>query len=390
MVAYPDDHIIHQFKFSNFTRVPGPSKSPIRGPIKLLAMGADSDGPLLVGWLPPALPGPNFEPMRFSFVSPGSMQALKIGKFATSGFQPIAAVAPGGGSFTIHPFLSGQNGVHARASGDGSVFGLWQGGWGQGFYTMSWRGDELRSFDSPDGYGYLAPGPDGLSVYTATGGHRDPEARPIGGEIKPNSNFLGTPGLSMLTPSADPSLYLGISLPPARLRNEPVRRSHAYVSVHQAGDGRRLLVVAGLDEMDELQVQMVHDELTTEKRFRYIPAAQLLVTIPPSDDRLFLRRLDLEASLGRLGVNYLIGSSPARIEARAGKPLNYRATARSKVGGLTWSLESGPDGLTVASDGRVTWPSPKAAEGGLDVPVVLNVADASGNQSFHRIQIHVR
>ena len=193
-----------------------------------------------------------------------------------------------------------------------------------------------------------------------------------------------------MMPTADPGLYLGVAMAPDRSRGETARRGHVNVSVHQAGDGRRLLVAADLDEMDELQVQPKAGELTTEKRFRYIPAARLLVTIPPEDDRLVLRRLDLEESLGRLGVAYLIGSSPSRVEAKAGKPLAYQATARSKAGGLAWSLESGPDGLAIAPDGRLTWPSPRPAEGGRAVPVVLSVADAAGQQAFHRIQILVR
>ena len=391
VVAYPDDRIIHQFAFSGFARVSGPSQSPIRGAVKLLSMGDDSEGPLIVGWAPNG--GQNLasiEPVRFTFVDLGSMKSLKVGNLSAAGFQRIASVAPGGGSFTLHPFLNTQFPVHARSSSDGSLIGFWNNGWGGDFYTLALQGDEGRSFDGTDGAGYLVPGPDNTTIFTGVRGRRTADASPIGEVINGNANILGSAGIPLTFPSNDPALYLGVVFPPGPLRNETARRTHTAASIHQSNDGRRLLVVTGLDEMDDVDLKSVHDQMTVDRRFRYLPAAQLLVTIPPSDDRLVLRRLDLDAATGLLGVPYLFASSPTRVEAKPGKPLVYQGKARSKGGTLTWLLEKGPDGMVIAADGKLTWPSPKIIDAGQPILAILSVSDDAGNQVFHRLEIFVR
>jgi hypothetical protein len=40
-------------------------------------------------------------------------------------------------------------------------------------------------------------------------------------------------------------------------------------------------------------------DLTEEKRFHLVPAAKLLITIPWSNDRLVLRRVDIERFVSR-------------------------------------------------------------------------------------------
>jgi hypothetical protein len=115
----------------------------------------------------------------------------------------------------------------------------------------------------------------------------------------------------------------------------------------------------------------------------------LLFTIPPSNDRLVLRRLDLDEALDRSGGDRLIVTSPPTLDATAGKKLVHRIVARSKKGGITYALARWPDGMSVASNGQITWTVPQAL-GGEDVTVVVTVGDASGEELFHTLKIRVK
>jgi hypothetical protein len=107
------------------------------------------------------------------------------------------------------------------------------------------------------------------------------------------------------------------------------------------------------------------------------------VTIDSS--RLILRKVDLVEQLNRTGANYLLVVSrpPA---ARPGTLFAYRLDVRSKQGGVKVRLESGPDGLKVTPDGRVSWAVP-ADFGPAEADVVLSLSDSSGQEVFHIFRI---
>ena len=67
----------------------------------------------------------------------------------------------------------------------------------------------------------------------------------------------------------------------------------------------------------------------------------------------------------------------------------HRIVARSNKGGVTFALARGPDGLKVSSYGQITWTVPLALAGE-DVTVVITVADSSGDELFHILNIRVK
>ena len=100
-----------------------------------------------------------------------------------------------------------------------------------------------------------------------------------GGDPRPDT------ASELTVPTLDAAYYLSINLPngnPTPNAGGGTVSARVTASVHAAGDGTRLLTVRDLDAMDgarnnELSIQ--HD-FTVEKRFHFIPAASLLVTIP--------------------------------------------------------------------------------------------------------------
>ena len=131
------------------------------------------------------------------------------------------------------------------------------------------------------------------------------------------------------------------------------------------------------------------DDFTVDKRFHLIPAANLLVTIPFSNDRLVLRRLDLGNSIERFAGDRLVVTSSPVVHVQAGKAVQHQIEARSKAGGTRYSLESGPDGLTVSTTGKITWVPGQRFSGGDTVKIVVVIRDSSGQERSHRIAIRI-
>jgi hypothetical protein len=126
-----------------------------------------------------------------------------------------------------------------------------------------------------DSVGLIVPGPDGRTVYNGPGGIRDSEGKRVGPADESTSASM------IVIPSNDPAYYLG------------VESDHAMV--HGTDPSERLFSVLDLDEMaatEKIQPSG-SSNLTVEKRFHLIPAANLLITIPFSNDKLVLRRLEV-------------------------------------------------------------------------------------------------
>jgi hypothetical protein len=183
-----------------------------------------------------------------------------------------------------------------------------------------------------------------------------------------------------VVPAVEPGYFLALAnvcnpgAPPPKA--QAVGEAAVYTE-----DRKQLFFLRGLDELK------VKAELPWEKRLHYYPRAGLLLTVGAEGDRLLLRRVNLAEQLEKSGADYLVVLSgpPA---ARAGQPFTYRLDIRSKRGGVTVKLESGPQGLQVTPDGQVSWAVPaKPAEP--EAEVLLTLRDASGQEVFHTFRIAV-
>ncbi len=253
-------------------------------------------------------------------------------------------------------------------------------------YSLKAQGDAVVA-PFRDELGHFVPGPDGATFFTGTGDRRDASGKLIG-RVEPDDPRKPR---EIALPSIDPSYYLMVGGLPS-VAYQPHQTSSApgavTASVHAEGDGSRLFTVYGLDEMaTTVKLEDWYpDDVTTDKRFHFIPAANLLVTIPPSNDCLVLRRVDVAAVAGG---DRLVVVSPTALSVTAGEKLQHRIVARSKKGGITYTLSSGPDGLVVSKDGQLTWTAPSAQKGE-EVTAVVTVGDPSGDEVFHTLKIRVR
>ncbi len=258
--------------------------------------------------------------------------------------------------------------LNMRVSPDGTLLVGWGGGWA-GCEVATFRGGRQVGSNPKiefwsGGGEFALPTADGRLVLT-------PWA-----VLDRAGTAAKEPGLkdAYLVPAVEPGFFLSfekmgtVGAPPRA--GQPPAGVAAYTD-----DRKRLFALAGLDELT------ADPALAWEKRVFYYPRSGLLVTLAAGNDRLVLRRMSLAEQLDRSGADYLLVTSHPPAFAVPGKVLAYTPEVRSKKGGVKLRLESGPAGMAVSADGKLTWVVP--ADFAEPVTVVLAVSDASGQEVFH-------
>jgi WD40 repeat protein len=382
VIAYPGDKRLERWDLESLKQDGEPRPYPFDGVLHAIAMGSDSDGPLLAYW---SVPRPNppitpFHKVRFSFIDLDSLKVLKVGLVSYPSASIFDAVSRSGGCFLPFNNAGYASDVRLCASVGGNLFGIWaakdspscepvilevDGTTVSGIAPRSARGYPI---------GYLIPGADSRAVFTFRHGILPDPRSP--GDIHPGVPYV--PPEEPMFPSPEPVYSLSL-------------RGGGSISIRLTRDNTRLLNITGLDEMVGLpgpDQSLVHDRISVEKRFHLVPAAKLLVTIPRSNDRLVLRRLDIVESLALLPVEYLFVTSPPMVTAKADQKLRHRIAVQSPRGGVTWALDRGPEGLTVSSDGVVSWSVPRGLKGAEETAAVT-IGDASGRRVIHTLTIRI-
>jgi S1-C subfamily serine protease len=289
-----------------------------------ITMGSDSIGPLLVYWqdgqpqgkrkgIPNRKMQERLEAGYFTLIDPASFRAARfiqpnlgadVDGRPGSPEPGDARILPPAASIRFIPRLGPRwdgdvfppaNYLQIRASADGRAFGIWAE---HDLERVALVLDKsaLQCFDMSElpGSGRVIPGPDGATIFCTDGVFDVQGRRRADGRLK------------IFLPSSDPASFFairGFHLPPSyRMdgpRPKPGRRS---CDIYLAGDPRPVVTFDDLDEMDEPLAWNEMSEptprskepwkLTMDKRFHYIPAARLLITIPATGDCLVLRRVD--------------------------------------------------------------------------------------------------
>jgi hypothetical protein len=195
-------------------------------------------------------------------------------------------------------------------------------------------------------------------------------------------------------PTSDPGYFLGIAgwSYMTGVPNEPPGFPLS-LTVFAAGSQIPLVTVDGLDEMVQrnppFNSNWEQAERAFERRFHWVPSAELLVTVPWSNDRLFLRRLGMPGALAAVGGDFLYVTSANLLRVPSGKKLSHAVEVRSRKGGVKFTLADGPAGLTLKPDGLIEWNVPNRRSD-FEETAVITIKDASGQSLFHRLKIQVR
>jgi hypothetical protein len=296
VITHPETKRIERWDFGTLTIDGDSQPTPFDGTLEAIALGADSEGPLLASWWFPHM-DPAVKDMRnnrLSFVDLATLKVLAVGAIALHGPSGSSArLAVSGGDFEfLHGGWVGKTRI--RASYDGSLFGICRGDSDRSAAELALKADAGAITVSHDGRSdarigslvSMIPSPDGRRVFHGKTGVRD-------------AVFLQTPLKLRGTRQLDDERLL--RFPTTDPRFDISLRAADTITLLGAQDGTRLLTVSDLDEMTGVIApgDIVRDGISLENRYHFVPAAKLLATIPPTNDRLVLRRLEVDPAVGR-------------------------------------------------------------------------------------------
>ncbi len=263
-----------------------------------------------------------------------------------------------------------------RASADGTLFAMREGRGGEG-HTMSRilvHGDFVNVKTTWMNASLLIPSHDGRFVYSAYGVYSPDLAT-----IYPKSE---TPDGYQFVPAVQGDLILHLVRPD----------SVGDLEVMIPGQYRQICTLRQVPGVvrDSLNYGgNAADKMQSDKRLFLIPSAKLFVSIPTTNDKLALRRFDLDKLLAASDTDYLFVASMPPREVRPGAIFKYDLEVKSRRGGVKTKLESGPEGMRLSPEGKLTWAVPAAAKK-QTVDVILSISDATEQETFQSFQIQVQ
>jgi hypothetical protein len=274
-------------------------------------------------------------------------------------------------------YLSGDpdHDFQARVSAEGKAVVLWHAGLsGVQYGLVRLKQPKNTIAKSPDGHSFnghwALPNADASLVFRSGGGIYDGDMR-----ILAAGTFKG----QVLLPTEDPRFFLAVQ--------EDTRETNR-VSICTTVDRQAVFTVGGIEAMTSSGTGSNWGHFRGEPRIHYLPTANALVNLPETNGCVVVRPFDLIAALAQSGQDYLVVLSRPEPRVTAGTTFTYSMDVRSKAGGLRYTLESGPEGMTVSDAGVVRWKSPERLRG-KPPRVIITIRSASGKECQHAFDLTV-
>ncbi len=341
LIIQPAQGLVQSYSLSTFKRT-GIGKLPAE-PIKHLRMGYASNGPLWV-WSP----GKEIYAVDIATLKPITLRGVK---------------------------RNGQerHDYDIRVSPDGKTLTTWHGGIGPAAFELSRLvNNTLVDVGSEGGYShnrrYFQPNANGSLVLCHVA-----KGFILSGNLKPRQCDLLQDSFPIVT--ADPRYFLGIkpfdersmkggNAPPPTIR----------VQVFAASNLQPIYT------MEDVELNLWAKEPTVI----FLPLQNLLAVIPENPDRVIIRSLDLSEREVSGGDELAVISVPPTSAAPGS---NFAYDIETLPGtGLTYKLESGPRGMKVSPQGKVTWTVPMKPQR-MSESVIISVRDALKNEVLHTFDL---
>ena len=359
IVVVPDSGVAVRYDLATFEKNLT-VRLPVTVPVKEIAMGSASAGPLLVQY---AKGTSALDSTPVIFVDPHDFKEITYDR------------KTGGGMSSRMLSSSYRDAMHFRASPDGTVFGAWATSQSpSGLNSVVVQNGTLTGYYNHDSVGSIVPGPDGTLFTTR-------------GLFTPQLKKLTSGGLGG-TPAQHGPFYLSLnnaSSWPPRSYQTPAKKPSA--TVHVLGDPRPIVTLSdiGIPAPSRSPTRLAPStSVDSDKRLFFSPDAELIAYLPTENDRLILTKFDITAALNKADLDYLFVASRPPV-AVPGKPFEYPIDVRSKRGGVKFVLSAGPAAMRVDPKGRVTWAVP--ADFTEPQSVVLTISDSSGQETFHTFEL---
>lgn len=361
IVVMPSEGVIERWSLDTFERETT-RPLPVKGPVKNVAMGYASQGPLLM----------------YSSASSDALGQMSLTFIDVEKLEPLAMEGrdPHHGSF--------RDAIHIRASATGDVFGRWCTSHSpQGMQVIMLQGKQIEGRSQHDSAGHIAPNFDGTSLLT---GFR--------GVLTPNLDMKNRSGDGSQTPNmpAVPSthsrFYVSVPTEPGaqfNLGGEPFKG--AKPTLHLIGRETRLCDLPDLELGRPTEnYSWSANDFTIDKRVFFIPQANQLLSIPYSSDRLIVQKFDMKAVMEEKNIDYFfVNSTPPRTFEK-GAHYQYTLEVMAKSGTPKFELSSGPEGMAISGAGVLSWQVPEDFAD-KEVNVIVTVQNSDGQTLLETFRI---
>lgn len=162
----------------------------------------------------------------------------------------------------------------------------------------------------------------------------------------------------------------------------------ARLAAHFMKDFKEAFPIGPVEELDGQLIDRTDPALFSyDKRIHFVPSANVVLTLPATNDRVVIRKFDVDAALAKSAGGYLFVSSTPVRQASPGATYAHPVEVKAKNKEVAFELDSGPKGMTVSKAGLLTWDVPPGATDGA---VIVSVTDGKGQKLCHSFTVRVR
>ncbi|MEM7474512.1 MAG: serine protease [Planctomycetota bacterium] len=356
LITYPEPRLMQRFDLVTQKRELS-TALPVSGIPIAMEMGHASSGPLLVVHAEGSGPMAN---LNYEFLDATTLRSLPV-KFQ---------------GFPNSRLLRAR--IHLRASANGQVFGCWATGQSPtGVESIVLFGNRCKSVYAHSSSCYSVPGNFGDTLHTSFG---------VFDTIRPESRLPSDiAGALAHLPSSLPNYTFSFDPPPTSKRLIDQQPDTKSVGFYIGGNPDAIVSVP--DIPFPKSVYFNETDMTFDKQIHYVPQAKMLVVAKTGEESLYMRQVNVEQLLANM--DYLYVTSGFSVAIQPGQRLKHQIEVLSKQGGVTYALQSGPQGMTVSNSGLVNWTAPRVLKSKLGVAIIL-VTDRTGRQKLHRLSLRVK
>jgi S1-C subfamily serine protease len=291
VVVTPFDGMYQMWSLTKLSKERG-GRMPVNGMVRAVCMGNASSGPMLVCWASSSVRG---APALYSLVTVPGFRAQLLSSQERSNL-------PG-----LPHFRTNEQQMMLRAAADGKTFGVWSANTSPQGIEVLMPGRTPGAIYQHNSAGYVIPTADNAGVCTATGYFSIDLQRKRGDYI--------------CLPSLDREHFVSITAEGLQIR-----------------DVKDARVIQSLPPLAEFKASPspVKETLSLDERFHSAPELNLLVTVPPTDDRLILRTVSLDVKKEEKGSRRREGGEPKPDASKPDAPKDDDANPLR-----SWTAKSG-------------------------------------------------
>lgn len=327
-------------------------KLPFRSPVEEIATGSHVTGVIYAGSADD----------NGVLLSPRTLQPANLRIIDHTGRKPADP-------------LPGAERTIVRASENGRTFCLLCTRYSPGdFRTLVVIDDFVHSFRRGESVSYMTPNSTGELIYTPKGIFTD-QAK----EFRLSDGLFAK---RFQMPAIGSSYSVSVD------REDRKKEESATVNLHIGSAAEPMISLPDLTlrpgEYGDFHAQ---SRLTLDRRVFFFPDADLLVTLPTSNDLLVLTDLDVDQELRQNGEEYLLVVSRPPQYVQKGSRFEYQIEVKSTDDEPELTLESGPPGMRLTDDGMISWRVPRKS--GEPFDAVITVKSSSGKETTHAFRLTV-